>query len=504
MKVFTAYLAHETHSFSPINTTLTCFKSVMFYQPEKDKANPVLDNLDGHADFKRLALEKGYQVVEGFMAQTNPSAPLPKFDYEVLRNHILTDLKAAMPVDMVFLTLHGAQIAQGYDDCEGDIIACVRDIVGADVPIGVELDLHFNISEKMLVNATVINACKEYPHSDFSKQGIELFNIIEGAAKGNIQPVMEMKRVPILGQFHTTREPMRSFVDKTDTIVESDDEVLSVSLGHGFPWGDTSDTCASVIVVTNNDENKANKIANELADEFFTLKNEIQTQALSINKALELVLKEKKSNAYSIKSNPIVIADCSDNPGGGASCDSTFILEAMLKWGIKNAVIAWLWDPQSVEQAFSAGVNATLKLRVGGKHGVLSGTPLLLEAKVEKLIDDLTQVGLSNSPGKSLGRSVVININGIQVILTSIRNQVFGSDFFPQTGIETKSLDVIVVKSTQHFYDSFSPIAKKIIYCDAPGAFSCHGLRVLPFKKLLRPIWPIDKPPFTAYGKKWL
>jgi len=280
-----------------------------------------------------------------------------------------------------------------------------------------------------------------------------------------------------------------------------------VSLGHGFPWGDTSDTCASVIVVTNNNDKKANEISNELADEFFNLKNEIQTQALSINKALDFVLKEKekekKSNKSSIKTNPIVIADCSDNPGGGASCDSTFILEAMLKWGINNAVIAWLWDPQSVEQAFSAGVNAMVKLRVGGKYGVLSGTPLLVEAKIEKLIDDLTQEGLSNSPGKSLGRSVVININGIQVILISIRNQVFGSDFFPQTGIEPTSLDVIVVKSTQHFYDSFLPIAKKIIYCDAPGAFSCHGLRVLPFKKLERPLWPIDKPPFTAYGKKW-
>lgn len=504
MKVFTAYLAHETHSFSPINTSLASFKNTMFYRPEKDKANTTFDNLDGHADFKRLAVAKGYQVVEGFMAQTNPSAPLPKADYELLRDNILSDLKAAMPVDMVFLTLHGAQIAQGYDDCEGDVIAGVREIVGSAVPIGVELDLHFNLSKKMLTNATVINACKEYPHSDFSKQGIELFNIIEATAKGKVQPVMVMKRVPMLGQFHTTREPMRSFVDKTDVMVENDNGLLSVTLGHGFPWGDTTDTCACVIVVTDNNDNKANEIANDLADDFFALRHKIQTQAFSINKALSFVFNEKSSSDSLMKAKPIVIADCSDNPGGGAACDSTFILEAMVKWGIKNAVIAWLWDPLSVEQAFSAGVNARVKLRIGGKHGVLSGHPLLVEAKIEKIIDDLTQEGLSNSPGKSLGRSVVININGIRVILTSIRNQVFGSDFFPQTGIDPKLLDVIVVKSTQHFYDSFLPIAKKIIYCDAPGAFSCHGIRSLPFKKLKRPIWPLDKLPFNAYGRQWL
>ncbi|MBV9558403.1 MAG: M81 family metallopeptidase, partial [Pseudolabrys sp.] len=251
MKVFVASHAHETSSFSPIPTSRQSFEPGYFHPTRETPVEVALERGKGSAynEWVRLAHEKGYDIALGPAGGAGPSGRTVKADYEAMRDEILERLRESIPVDMALFFLHGSQMAVGYDDCEGDLLARARAMVGPDVPIGVELDLHCNITQAMLTNATIVLACKEYPHTDFADRARDLFALIEDAARGVTKPVMSFCRVPMLNLFFTTVEPMRSLVDQTAAL-EGRDGVLSVTLCHGFSSADMSDTSASVIVVT--------------------------------------------------------------------------------------------------------------------------------------------------------------------------------------------------------------------------------------------------------------
>ena len=479
MKLFTAGFAHETNSFSPLPTSKRNFEELMI-RPRTGKGMERLKDAVGYADFIRLGEESQMQVAKGLYCEAQPSAPMRQKDYEEIRDEILADLKAAMPVDMVLLMLHGAHVAQGYDDCEGDIAERVRAIVGPKVPIGIELDLHANVTQKMLANATALMACKEYPHIDFAARAKDLFELCTRAAKGEIKPVMAKFDVPMLGNFPTTREPLRSFVDET-AAMEGKGGILSVSLIHGFAWADFPEMGASVVVVADGDAAKAKSLAETLGRRFFNMRDKIKSPLQSLDQALDRAMAEPKG--------PVVIADRSDNAGGGAPGDSTYVLAEMIKRGLRNVALAMIWDPMAVQSCFDAGVGATIDLRIGGKTGKFSGAPVDVTAKVTALAEKPRQfVFGAEAP---LGRSAAIHFDGIDIVLNSIRQQTFSPECFTELGIDAKARQILAVKSAQHFHAAFAPIASKIIYLDAPGALSTNYLQY-PFKRMRRPMAPLD------------
>ena len=479
MKLFTAGFAHETNSFSPLPTSKRNFEELMI-RPKTGQGMKRLKDAVGYADFIRLGEESQMQVAKSLYCEAQPSAPMLQRDYEEIRDEILADLKAAMPVDMVLLMLHGAHVAQGYDDCEGDIAGRVRASVGPKVPLGIELDLHANVTRKMLANATALMACKEYPHIDFAERAKDLFELCTRAAKGEIKPVMAKFDVPMLGNFPTTREPLRSFVEETSAM-EGKDGILSISLIHGFAWADFEEMGASVVVVADGDVGKARALAETLGKRFFAMREQIASPLVSLEVALD--------QAVAAAKGPVVMADRSDNAGGGAPGDSTYVLGALLTRGIKNAALAMIWDPMAVQSCFDAGVGATLELRIGGKTGRFSGSPLDVIAKVTALAETPRQfVFGAEAP---LGRSAAIHIDGIDVVLNSIRQQTFGPECFTELGIDPTARKIVAVKSAQHFHAAFAPIAAKIIYLDAPGALSTNYLQY-PFKRMRRPMAPLD------------
>ena len=199
---------------------------------------------------------------------------------------------------------------------------------------------------------------------------------------------------------------------------------------------------------------------------------------------------EALDQALAFDCGPVVLADGADNPGGGAPGDSTFILQRLLERGITNACIGPLWDPVAARIAFDAGEGATLMLRIGGKIGPLSGDPLDLHVRVKALRRELFMTGLSNTP-TAMGDSALVECNGIEILLCSLRNQAMGTDLFTNIGVDLGAKKIIVVKSSQHFHAAFSKVAKKVIYVAAPGAVTVD-LKTLPYKKIRRPKWPID------------
>lgn len=482
MRCFVAFFAHESNSFSPILTDLSSFEEIGLYRPSMGDPKEHLAALKGAVDFYNEAQQRGHTAIVGTCALAQPSAPCNRKDYEYLRDTILDELKAAGPVDMIVMMMHGAMMAEGYDDCEGDILKHIRSIVGSDVPIGVLLDLHCNITEAMLENSTALIPCKEYPHTDFADRAHELYNLIEAAAKGQVKPVTSFFKIPTLGLFHTTRPPMRGFVDAM-MAAEQEQDVLAVSLAHGFPWADFKDTGASMMVVTDNNKAKGDTLAEKFGREFFAFREQALTKTLSPQGLVE-VLKTAKEGT-------IIAADMADNPGGGAGSDSTFILEALLECGMQDALIGLFWDPAGVTQAFSAGVGAQINMRIGGRFAPFSGNPLDLDVTIKELREDAFQPHVSDGTRCRLGRTAIVETQGIEIVLNEIRQQPFRPEAFLSAGTDPWSKRLVVVKSSFHFHAGFADKAAEVLFVDSPGTLN-EDPTIRPYKHISRPIWPLD------------
>ena len=491
MKVFCATLLHESNSFSPLPTTLADYRGQFCYRPTTGEGSEVLGYGSHDMVLRDLCRARGYQIVDGIHAGAAPSARTNRADYESLRDEMMALLKAALPVDMVLLFLHGAQMAIGYDDCEGDVLRRIRAIVGPDVPIGVLLDLHCNITDAMVEHADVMIACKEYPHIDFAPRSQELVDLTVVALEKKIKPTMAFAPAPMLGFFHTTRQPMRGFVDRLQAM-EGAGGVLSISLAHSFPAGDSGHTSAGVLVVTDGDTAQAKALAETLAEEFFALREEISAPIVSVAACLDQALSEKQG--------PVVIADVSDNTGGGSPGDSTHILRALIERGVTSAAVASIWDPVALDLIRKAGVGGRFPLRLGGKTGPLSGMPVDVMAEVLSIRDAATQIVFGGE--EQMGPSAAIRCNGIEVIVAEEREQVMSPHVFSNHGIDPSARLILVVKSAQHFYQEFSKIASRILYASAPGLIG-NDFSHYPYRYLKRPMWPLDNVPFVAHGRRW-
>ncbi len=493
MRVFCAVLGHETNSFSPIPTNRDSFAETVLLRPDGGQLSHLIP-LMGVKTIVDTAKSLGCEVILSTIAFAQPSAPTVKKDYEILRDEILEDLKdftGTGPVDMVFLVLHGAMMAQGYDDCEGDLLQRARLIVGPDCAVGVLLDLHCNITEAMLDNATIIMACREYPHVDFDERAGELFEQIHAVARHEIKPTTAQYRVPMLSIFHTPRQPMRSFVDRArsfeDDSSKSQTTVLQVTLAHGFPWSDFPGAGASVLVTTDDDPVGATELAEQLGREFFALRDQGTEPTLSIEEALDAA----GALLADTPTGTVVMSDGSDNSGGGAASDSTFLIRACLERGLADVAVALLWDPVAVEMAFAAGEGAVLNMRIGGKVGPLSGDPLDLEVKIVKLTEGKRHQLWTAEQLVPLGRTALVETGGVQIVLNDLRQQPMHPSAFLEAGCDPWSKRLVIVKSSQHFYANFEPQAAAIVYCDAPGSMNGNVFE-RPYRRITRPVWPLD------------
>ncbi|HVT34128.1 MAG TPA: M81 family metallopeptidase [Nevskiaceae bacterium] len=486
MKIFSAFFATETNTSAVVPTGFADFERIGVYRGDASARDP-LGFGASHVELKRLASADGHVVVESVTAHAHPAGITVRQVYERYRDWILEDLRAAMPVQAVVLALHGAMVADGYDDCEGDLIARVREMVGPKVPIGVELDLHCHVSRLMLGKADVIVCYKEYPHTDTLERLGEVYRLVVRQAQGEIKPVTAVRDLRMVGIWHTTREPMASFVKKMKSF-EGSGGILSVSLGHGFPWGDVADTGAKLWVIADSDQAKAQQLADQLGDEFWRLRDQTYSPPLSIGAAIEKMKPAQQG--------PIVFADVADNAGGGAMSDSTFILKAMLDAGIADSVIGSFWDLGAVELCKSAGVGARLNLRIGGKCGPQSGDPVDVAITVKAILENHAQFGLNFR--WPLGTCVWVQTEGgIDILLNTIRSQIFGREAFEGLGIHLEGRRAIVVKSTQHFYASFAPLAKEVLYVGAPGSIT-QNFAEMTYRKRDNYFWPRVADPFKT------
>ncbi|WP_085308103.1 M81 family metallopeptidase [Planktotalea arctica] len=476
-RVFLGSIATETNTFSPLRTDLQDFKDSFYAPPGQHPKTPTLCSAI-YPVARARAADLNWQIVEGTASWAEPGGIVNQHTWEFLRDQLLAELRAAMPVDIVLLGLHGAMVSQECLDCEGELLKSVREIVGATTIIGATFDPHSHLSQLRTDSANLITVFKEFPHTDFVEVAENLVELVHRTTLGEIRPVISTFDCKMIEVLPTSREPMRSFVDKIKAR-EGRDSVLSVSVIHGFMAGDVPDLGARLIVITDNDKQHGDLLASELGQELFGMRGKTRPEFLTPSAAFD---KAEKSDAV-----PIVIADVWDNPGGGVPGDSTTVLREMLRRKVKNAALATIWDPIAVRTCFSAGEGAVFRLRFGAKMSAFAGEPLDADVTVKRAVRDAVQsFGQSVVP---LGDAVWIEIEGIDVILNSVRSQVFNPDVFSNLGIDPTHKKILVVKSTNHFHDAFSRISNEILYAAVDGPYP-NRPETNVYRNLTREIWP--------------
>lgn len=492
MRVFTASIATETNTFGPLPTGWPSWLEGG-YAPAGRHPDHMTFFAAPLWALRQVAPQRGWTVVEGLVAGAQPSGVTPRAVWQRLRDELLADLRAAGPVDLVLLGLHGAMVADGVDDCEGELLAAVRAIVGPQVVVGAELDPHTHLSAAMVQATDLLVAFKHYPHTDMLERAHELLALAEATVQRRIRPTAGVADTGAILVLHTTREPARGFVQRIQAL-EGHDGVLSISVIHGFPYGDVPDMGTQVLVYTDGDAAAAQALARQLADELLALRDALETPHPDMDQAFDQALALPGAG-------PAVLADRADNPGSGSPGDSTYLLRRLLERaagpdggpnaGLVPAVLGPLWDAAAVRTAFEAGEGAQLALRLGGKTGPSSGEPLDTFARVVALRPAAHMTGLGGTP-LPLGDAALLDLgHGVQVVLVSQRQQAMGTDLFTQFGVDLAAQRTVVVKSAQHFQAAFAPLARGVVYVGAPGAASPH-LHTLPYQRIRRPKWPLD------------
>jgi len=458
VRVFAAGLQSETNTFAPWPTGLKAYQEGGIRRGAEVLAGGGPDHRTARR-WAELCARDGHELTTGLFAWAQPSGPTVQSLYESFRDEILGGLAAGGPFDVVLLFLHGAMVATACDDCQADLVRHVRARVGAGVPIGVELDPHCHLSQALVDLADAVVIMKHYPHDDYLPRGEELYDLCVAQARGELAPASALFDCRMVGFYPTTEEPMASLVARFKA-AEQEPGVLSVSFAHGFPWGDTPETGSKMLVITDGDPGLAARLAEEIGREVYAARERLLPRFPGIEAALDEALESP---------GLVVMADTADNAGGGAPGDNTALLKAMLDRGIGEAALGAMWDPIAAVACADAGVGATLPLRLGGKCGPASGDPLDVTATVRGIGEDHHQTGLGASRSR-MGLSVWIEVAGVDVVVNSVRTQVFSPDAFTGLGIDLAAKRIVAVKSSQHFQGGFAPIAAKIIRVATPGA----------------------------------
>jgi len=481
MRLFTATLATETNTFSPLPTSIENYRESVFLRPGEHPADaPRMCTAPLFVCRKRAEAE-GFELIEGSCFAASPAGTTNRADYEAMRNEILGQLEAAMPVDGLLLGLHGAMVAHGYDDVEGDIVERARAIVGPTCVIGVELDPHCHLTMKRVSGADIIVLYKEFPHTDVVERAEDVLDLVLATLRGEIKPVMSVYDCRQIQSYPTTIQPMRGLVDRIKAM-EGKDGILSVSIAHCFPYGDVAEIGTRVLVIADGDKKKADALATRLGEELVGLRGKTQPPSFDVAAGV--------AEGVAFNDLPVVIADPADNAGGGAPSDNTDILRHLIACKVENACLGPVWDPIAVRICFDAGLGAKIGLRFGGKIAPSSGQPVDAEVEI---------IGLKRNAWQRFGPTQVpvgdcagVRIGGVDVVLIANRTQATGLELFTNVGIDPTQRKLVVVKSTNHFMAAYGPIAKKVVYVESSGPLR-RDHRMVPYTKVERPIWPLDQ-----------
>jgi microcystin degradation protein MlrC len=485
MRIAIAGISHETNTYCRGETPLEDF-----YGLRGKKIHRQLGTETATGGALKACEDLGLTAVPIMVAGAQPSGTINRDAYESLKTEILSGIEAELPVDGVYLDLHGAGVVNGIQDLEGDLAGSIRQMVGEAVPICASFDLHGNITQAMADALDGVFACHQYPHIDMHLRSTEAVQLIVDMLKDDFRPVLHVESVPMLMPTTTTflgpgKEMLESILRDEDA-----DDIIDVSWFHGFPYTDTEHVGTHICVTSKGDRESTRRLAKKVATRLWDARESFKPTSLSAAEAVE--------QAQASTARPVVINETSDNCGGGSPGDGTHLLRAMLDAGLTNACFGFIVDGDVAAQAHQAGIGATIDVSLGGKYDELHGEPLLLNVYVKALHDGrLTMQAMGKGSRIGYGKLARLQAKDMDIIVASRRAQTFDPEPFLAVGVDVTRLDYIALKSSNHFRAGFSDIAGTIITADPPG-LTTHHIEIFPRKHAKRPMWPIDDQ--AAYG----
>jgi microcystin degradation protein MlrC len=488
VRIAVGCFAQESHSFSPVPGSWAHFgpRELLRGQAMFEQLAGTKTEIGGALD---IAQQHGIELAPLLTARASSSAgPMLREVFETIRDELLDHLRKAGPVDGVLLVLHGAMVAEGYEDATGEVLRAFRAELGPDLPLVGTLDLHANVTQQMVNQATALVGYHTAPHIDLYETGQRGMELMFKTITGRAQPVSALRRLPMIlpgENGRTTDGPYAEVMEQVNALGKRPG-ILDVSVFSVQPWLDIQDVGCSVVVITDGDRQLAEQEADHLADEFWKRRQAFNVELTPTSEAIRRAL---ESGRY-----PFILSDSADAPSSGAPGDSTVVLEALLNaQPIKDCYLN-IVDPQAVKEMIQAGVGWEVTLRVGAKFVPTFYHPIEVTGYVKVISDgDFVQKGLGfQGVTFHRGRTGVLRIGHIYLVVMERPVIQWDPELYRSVGLEPRDAQIVVVKSPAAFRAAYEPFAGEILILDAPGVCS-PNLRSFPFKRVCRPLYPLDE-----------
>jgi len=432
--------------------------------------------------------ERGGAPIPLLYASTCPGGYITAACYAQLKGELLERLNAALPVDGVLLPLHGAAVAEGIGDLEGDLISAVRQIVGPLVPIVATLDCHAHVTQEMVAGADGLIAWETYPHRDAFSTGQRGARLVLDMLEGLCRPVMVMARVPVItSAIHGSTDGDDPFavIMRRAKALEGHDGVLSTSIFLVQPFLDQPEMGSGALVITDGDRARAEALALDLAHEYWTRRFDFEGDIVAPADAIRRGLQ--------IDGGPVILVETADCSGGGAAGDSVATLAALLAAETGESALVPVVDPAAAAACHRAGLGTVVTLTVGHALDPRWGNPISVTGRIGHLSDGrFTYTGgvWDGLEGK-MGPTAVLEIGAIRLMITSYATYDWMDEQFQSVGLDARAAKFVVAKNPMNYRQAHGGIAKAVFVLDTPGP-TPPTVRHAPFQRVRRPYFPKD------------
>jgi microcystin degradation protein MlrC len=458
---------HETNTFAAAPTTLHDFATSASY-PHLPRGAALPDAVAGQnlpvAGFIETARSLGHEIAPLVWAGASPAAAVTDEAFETVAGWMLDDLRAALPVDAVYLCLHGAMVTASHGDGEAELLRRVRGVIG-DRPLVASLDFHANVSAAMVDIADAMVAFRTYPHVDMAETGARAARMLDWLLVRGFPPAKAWRPVPFLIPLVrqcTLADPARALFRRLEAL-EEERGIASLSFTLGFPLADVP-CCGPAVLAYGDDTALGEHVAAALHGAVLDAEPDFAGTLWEPEAAVR-----HARAAY--RGRPIVLADTQDNPGAGAASDTTGLLRALVAAGAEDAALAILVDPAAAAAAHRAGPGAELTLELGEGSGQSRLPPFAGTFRVEALSDGRFPGSGRMSAGLEfqLGPTALLRTGGVRIVVASRKTQANDQAIFRHIGIDPAAMRILALKSSVHFRDDFQELAGEVLVVEAPG-----------------------------------
>ena len=481
-----AMMKHETNTFSPVPTPPERFGAhgPAFGAAARMEFQGTNTPLAAYLD---LANKAGAEIVTPVAADALPSGPVSAEAYEMITGAILKSIEAGC--DACFLDLHGAMVTETNDDGEGVLLERIR-TCAPGLPIAVALDLHTNLTARMVENCTAMVGYKTYPHVDMYEAGEHAGKILIRALDGECDPVMAWDNRPLMPHtlcMGTDSGPLAELVERCRK--EEAAGLPAATVFGGFPIADIENAGLSCVVVADADRAAAEKLRDALLDEAWAMRAEFVYRSPPLEQSV--------GEAKALKKGPILLIDHADNCASGGTQDTTAVLAEIIRQELDDVAVFAICDPAAVARMIEAGVGNEVTLSLGGKIDMpaigRTGEPLEVSGRVRHISDGefIVRGPMYTGVRAAIGRSAVLDTGKVEIVVIERNHEPWDLGCFRSVGIEPTHKRYLMLKSRIHYRAGFAPIAKHIVECAGVGVTS-SDVSLFDFKKLRRPIYPLD------------